>query len=123
MKTTKDVVLEYFEAFAKDSGWEDLLTDDISFNSPTGEVTGKDAFIQMTNQFKQGVISASVKSIITEGDKASALTHYQMAIPAGDRLDLEVSEIINVKDQRIKSFEIYFDTEKLNAFMAKMNNN
>jgi ketosteroid isomerase-like protein len=123
MKTTKDVVLEYFEAFAKNNGWENLLTEDITFNSPTGEVKGKDAFVQMTNQFKQGVVSASVKSIITEGDNASALTNYQMAIPAGDKLDLVVSEIIKVKGQKIKSFEIYFDTAKLNAFMAKASNN
>ncbi|MBI1342423.1 MAG: hypothetical protein GC171_05750 [Terrimonas sp.] len=123
MKTTKDVVLEYFAAFATNGGWENLLTDDITFNSPTGEVKGKEAFVQMTNQFKQGVISASVKSIITEGYKASALTHYHMAIPSGDKLTLEVSEIINIKGQKIKSFEIYFDTAKLNAFMAKMNKN
>jgi len=123
MKTTKDVVLEYFDAFAKNSGWENLLTNDIAFNSPTGEVKGKDAFAQMTNQFKQGVVSASVKSIIIEGEKASALTRYQMAIPTGDKLDLDVSEIIHVKGQKIHSVEIYFDAAKLNEFMVKMNNN
>lgn len=123
MKTTKDVVLEYFDSFAKNSGWENLLTNDISFHSPTGEVKGKDAFVEMTNKFKQGVVSASVKSIITEGDKASALTRYQMAIPTGDKLDLDVSEIIHVKGQKIHSFEIYFDTAKMNEFISKINNN
>jgi ketosteroid isomerase-like protein len=123
MKTTKDIVLEYFNAFTKNQEWENLLTDDITFNGPTGEVKGKDAFVHMTNQFKQGVTSASVKSIITEGETASVLTSYQMAIPTGDKLDLDVSEIIEVKGQKIKSFEIYFDTAKLNSFLSKMNNN
>lgn len=59
----------------------------------------------------------------TTKDLASALTHYEMALPAGNKLDLEVSEIIRVKGQKIKSFEIFFDTAKLNAFMAKINDN
>ena len=77
----------------------------------------------MTNKFKQGVVSASVKLLITEGKNASALTHNQTALPTGDKLNLEVSEIIRAKGQKIKSFEIFSDTAKLNAFMAKMNNN
>jgi len=122
METTKDVVLEYFNAFITNSGWENMLAEDITFNSPTGEIRGKESFIQMTNQFKQGVVSTSVKTVIAEGDKASVLTLYQMAIPTGEKFDLDVSEIINVRGQKISSFEIYFDTAKLNAFMSKMNN-
>ena len=120
MKTTKDVVLDYYSAFDKKSGWDKMITDDVIFSSPTGDIKGKDAFIELTNQFIQGVTSASVKSVITEGDSASAVTNYKMALPTGDKLDLDVSEIVEVKGQRIKSFKIYFDTAKMNEFMAKM---
>src|SRR5690606_41445117 len=115
-------LLAIFYAVITNRGWKKILAEEITFNSPTGEFRGKESFIQMTNQFKQGVVSTSVKTVIAEGDKASVLTLYQMAIPTGEKFDLDVSEIINVRGQKISSFEIYFDTAKLNAFMSKMNN-
>lgn len=123
MKTTKDVVLEYFNAFDKNKGWENLVSNDIKMSSPTGTIKGKEAFIEMTNQFKQLVKTAKVKSIIVEGENASALTNYELVLPTNDKMNLEVAETISVKGQKIDSFEIYFDTVKFNEFMAKMNNN
>jgi len=123
MKTTKDVVLEYFNAFDKNKGWENLVSNDIKMSSPTGTIKGKEAFIEMTNQFKQLVKTAKVKSIIVEGENASALTNYELVLPTNDNMNLEVAETISVKGQKIDSFEIYFDTVKFNEFMAKMNNN
>jgi len=123
MKTTKDVVLEYFNAFDKNKGWENLVSNDIKMSSPTGTIKGKEAFIEMTNQFKQLVKTAKVKSIIVEGENASALTNYELVLPTNDKMKLEVAETISVKGQKIDSFEIYFDTVKFNEFMAKMNNN
>jgi len=123
MKTTKDVVLEYFNAFDKNKGWENLVSNNIKMSSPTGTIKGKEAFIEMTNQFKQLVKTAKVKSIIVEGENASALTSYELVLPTNDKMNLEVAETISVKGQKIDSFEIYFDTVKFNEFIAKMNNN
>ena len=123
MKTTKDVVLEYFNAFDKNKGWENLVSNNIKMSSPTGTIKGKEAFIEMTNQFKQLVKTAKVKSIIVEGENASALTNYELVLPTNDKMKLEVAETISVKEQKIDSFEIYFDTVKFNEFIAKMNNN
>lgn len=123
MKTTKDVVMEYFSAFSKNKGWDDMVTNEVSITSPTGTIKGKEGFVEMTNQFRQLVTSAKVKSIISDAEQASALTVYDLALPTGDKLTLNVSEIIAVKGQKIDSFEIYFDTAQFNEFMSKMNNN
>lgn len=120
MKTTKDIVLEYFNAFDKNNGWENLVSDEIKISSPSGTLKGKEAFITMTSQFKQLVKSAKVKSIIVEGVNASTLTTYELALPTNDMMNLDVAETISVKGQKIDSFEIYFDTAKFNEFMAKM---
>lgn len=88
--------------------------------SPTGTLKGKEPFIAMTGQFKQLVKSAKVKSIIVEGENASALTNYELSLPTGEMMNLDVAETISVKGQKIDSFEINFDTVKFNEFIAKM---
>ena len=123
MKTTKDVIMEYFSAFNKNKGWDGIVTSEVSITSPTGTIKGKEGFVEMTNQFRQLVTSAKVRSIISDEEQASALTMYELELPTGDKLALNVAEIIRVKGQKIDSFEIYFDTAQFNEFMSKMNSN
>lgn len=123
MKTTKEIVHEYFNALAGNSGWDLWVTDDIAFKGPTGTVKGKEEFVQMTGQFSRLVTNATILSVIAEGERASVTALYQLMARSGERFDLETAEFIEVSDQKIRSFEIFFDTARLNAFMGKIKNN
>ena len=81
--------------------------------------SSKEAFVLLDKQFRQLVVSASVKWIISEGDQASALVDYKMVLPSGETLDIEFSELIKVKDQKIASIKVLFDTSKFGEFLSK----
>ncbi|MBM4309237.1 MAG: nuclear transport factor 2 family protein [Deltaproteobacteria bacterium] len=120
MKSTKDIVLGFFGTFANDEGWESMLATDMVFSSPMDKTGSKEEFIPLDKQFRQLVVSASVKWIISEGDQASALVDYKMALPSGDTLDIEFSELIKVEGQKISSIKVLFDTAKFNEFLSKI---
>ncbi len=120
MKSTKDIILEFFGTFTTDEGWEPMLAADMTFGSPMDETNSKEEFIPLDKQFRQLVVSASVKWIISEGDQASALVNYKMVLPSGDTLNIEFSEIIKVEAQKISSIKVFFDTAKFNEFLSKI---
>ena len=45
-----------------------------------------------------------------EGDKVCALTRYELQPPKGNTFNSDVAEIFTVKDGKIVSLAIYFDT-------------
>jgi len=84
--TTHMVVQGYFDRLAKRNGWESALTDDVvftSFTSPVKEVRGKQAFLESTKRFYSGIRSFELRDLIVDGDRAVALTRYQLGGPGG----------------------------------------
>jgi len=55
------------------------------------------------------ILSLDVRSLVVEGDRACATTHYQLQPPAGLVFASDVAEVFVVQDGRISSLEIYFD--------------
>ncbi len=121
MKTTKTVVEGFFEAMYAQKGWEEFIADDVTFEGPLmAPVKGKEAFIEVTKQFLQNQNEAKVRNIIVQEDSACVMTNYKMGHPAMAILDLDACEIVQLKDGKVTSMEIYFDSQKLTEFMAKM---
>ena len=121
METTKITVENFFESMYAKKGWEELVTEEVSFEGPfTPLMKGKEAFVQITNQFLGNMYKAKVRNMIVQDDTACVLTSYQLGHPDMSILDLDACEIIKVKDGKIDSMEIYFDSQKLSSFMSKM---
>lgn len=121
MKTTETIVSEFFEAMYTKNGWKELVTGEVTFEGPfTPALKGKEAFIEMTDQFLQNMHQAKVRSMIVQGNSASVLTSYKIGHPDKAILDLDACEVIQVKDGKVDSMEIYFDSQKLSVFMEKM---
>ncbi len=111
--TTKDTIEGYFNSLKQKKGWESFLSDDMiftSFTSPIKQVTGKAAYLEATKRFYSTVISVEVKDLIIEGEKACALTHYELQPPTGNTFSSDVAEIFTIRNGKIASFAIYFDS-------------
>jgi ketosteroid isomerase-like protein len=111
--STKEVVQRYFAALAQKGRWEAFLADDLrftSFTSPVKELTSKSAYLESTVRFFSMVMSVEVRDLIIEGAKACALTRYQLQAPGGSRFQSDVAELFTVKNGKIATFAIYFDT-------------
>jgi hypothetical protein len=110
--TTKDTIHGYFDCLKQKKGWESFLSDSMiftNFTSPIKQVIGKDEYIESTKRFYSMIISVDVKDLMIEGEKACALTHYELQPPIGNTFSSDVAEIFTVRNGKIDSFAIYFD--------------
>jgi ketosteroid isomerase-like protein len=113
MSTTEAVVQGYFKALRQKDGWEAFLANELeftSFASPNKRLAGKAAYLESTQRFFSMVSSVEVRSLIVDGATACALTRYELQPPRGAAFQSDVAEIFTVRDGKIDSFGIYFDT-------------
>jgi ketosteroid isomerase-like protein len=106
--TTRDTLQRYFDSLAQKKGWEAFLSGAMvftSFTSPIKRVTGKDAYLEATKRFYSMIKSLEVKSIVVDGEKACALTRYELQPPGGSVFESHVAEVFEVRDGRIASLE------------------
>jgi|SoiMethySBSTD1v2_1073268.scaffolds.fasta_scaffold480452_2 hypothetical protein len=109
---TRSTVEHYFEQLKTKGPWETSLADDVVFNSfasPAKEVHGKAAYLESTKRFYGSIQSMEVRQLTVDGDRAVALTRYQLRGPTGD-FTSDVAEAFGVSNGKINSFGIYFDT-------------
>ena len=110
---TRKTVEGYFEALSAGRDWPSFMADGMTFAShatPRKEVTGRDAFLESTRRFYSMVEDVELRQLIAEGDRACAIARYQLRPPGGNAFTCDVAEFFPVRDDRIRSFEIYFDS-------------
>jgi ketosteroid isomerase-like protein len=110
---TTETVRRYLDAVRAANGWESLLADDAkftSFTSPVKEASGKNAFVEATKRFYSKTTSLEVRELIVDGNRACALTRYEVAGATGGKFASDVAEIFTVRNGKINSLSIYFDT-------------
>lgn len=111
--TTENTIQGYFASLKESKDWELLFADDLvftSFTSPVRRITGKGAFLDGTRRFYSSIVSAEVRELLCDADKACALTHYELRGPDGNAFTSDVAEIFKIRNGKIVSFDIYFDS-------------
>jgi ketosteroid isomerase-like protein len=117
---TQETIKGYYAGIQRKSGWQAFVSDNIEFDGTGVTATkGKDAFVEGNNQFLRAVKTSQVKEMIVEGEKACVIVHYELLSPKGNSASSDVAEILVVKDGKIESSTIYFDTVAFNNFMAQ----
>ncbi|SRR5712691_1539095 len=110
---TKDTVHGYFNGLKQQRGWDSFLSEDMtftSFTSPAKQVAGKRAYLEATKRFYSTIASVELRDLMVDGDKACALTRYQLRPPDGNAFTTDVAELFTVRNGKIDSFAIYFDS-------------
>jgi ketosteroid isomerase-like protein len=111
---TRRTVETYFDRLERADGWQASLADRLaftSFTSPMKATNGKDAFLQATKRFYSSIARVEVRDVLVEGDRACVLTRYDVQPPNGaPAFKSDVAEIFGVRDDRIASLGIYFDS-------------
>jgi len=121
MKTSKEVTTAFYQAMFKNQGWEDFLADQSTYLGPLASlIEGKEAVVGVTQQFLKNKYTGEVKNIISEGNEACVLTHYQLGHPDLELLDVDACEIIKIEDGKVRSMEVYFDSLKVSQFGEKI---
>ena len=111
--TTRDTIRGYFDALEQKGAWSAFLADGMrftSFTTPIKRVTGKGTYLEATKRFFSMIQSLEVKGVVVEGERACALTRYELQLPGGAVFESHVAEVFEVRDGKIQSLDIYFDS-------------
>jgi ketosteroid isomerase-like protein len=111
--TTRETIDGYFSCLKQKEGWESFLSDEMTFTSfttPIKRVRGRAAYLESTKRFYSMIGTLEVKEVIVDGNRACALTRYELQPPVGSAFGSDVAEIFEVRDGKITSFDIYFDS-------------
>lgn len=110
--TTRDTIQDYFDSLKQKGAWETFLADEMlftRFTTPIKRVSGKGAYLEATKRFFSMITALEVKGLVVEGERVCALTRYELQPPGGLVFESHVAEVFQVRDGKIKSFDIYFD--------------
>ena len=117
---TKQLLDTYYKGFAEKASWETPLQ--MTFQYIGGDMTntkpviGKQGYIDINKRFSQRFESMRVKEMIIDNNKASVIGNYDFQFPNGQQLNGNVSENWTIKNGKLQSLTLYFDT------MTFMNN-
>lgn len=113
-KSTKQLLKSYYEGFAQKKGWESIISDDFKYiggdMTDTTPIVGKDAYIEVINRFSKVYQTMRVKEMIVEGEKAFVIGNYDLTFANGVSMNGDVAEVWTVKNGKLDSLRIFFDT-------------
>ena len=116
---TKELLETYYKGFAQKKDWDSVLSDDFKFvggdMTQTTPVTGKAAYIEVIKRFSQLFTNMRVKQMIVEDDSACVIGNYDYVFPNGKSINGDVAEIWKVKNGKLDSLTIFFDTLTFSA--------
>ena len=113
MTTTRDTIEGYFDSLKQKGAWDTFLADELlftSFTTPIKRVMGKGGYLEATKRFYSMIQAVEIKAMVVEGERACVLTRYELQPPGAPVFESHVAEVFEVRDGKIKSFDIYFDT-------------
>ena len=120
---TKKLLDIYYKGFAEKSGWEEVIADDFKFiggdMTKTDPVVGKSAYIEVINRFSKLFKSMRVKEMIVEEEQACVIGNYDYEFPGGKKINGDVAEIWKVKNGKLESLTIFFDTLSFDRFTKR----
>ncbi len=113
--TTKELLDFYYKGFTeKSTSWESVIADDFQYiggdMTNTEPIVGKQAYIDVIKRFGRAFEKMRVEEMIILGDKACVIGNYDFKFPNGKEINGNVAEIWTIKNGKLKSLRIYFDT-------------
>jgi ketosteroid isomerase-like protein len=116
--STRSILQEYYDRISQKSDWKSLIADKITFTS-VGRITyTKEEYVEATSRFLQLVTSLKINEFIVEDNKACITVEYSLKSPKGNTTSCEVAEVLMVRDGKIYSSCIFFDTASFRSFVA-----
>ena len=116
--STKQLLKKYYDALSKKAEWQSLLSDNFLLTGVVEKETrGREAYQNLG--FWKLVKSLRVKELIVEDESAFALVNYELVSPKGSPFSSDVAEFWKVKDGKLDSIAIYFDSAAFNNFLTR----
>ncbi|MFS8082551.1 MAG: nuclear transport factor 2 family protein [Ginsengibacter sp.] len=122
---TKELLETYYKGLAQKNGWDSVLSDNFRFvggdMTKTTPIEGKQAYIEVIKRFSQLFKTMRVKEMIIQDDNACVIGNYDYVFTYGKSINGDVAEIWKVKDGKLSSLTIFFDTLTFKELTKKEN--
>lgn len=117
MTSTKQIVTSFYANIeSKDfDAVRKLLHDDLQVQDPMGNLDGADQLIGKLTQASGVTESFRMKHVFVDGDRASCVYDLITATPIRES---QVSEYFELRDGRIVSMRVHYDSQPWNALYA-----
>ncbi len=104
-----------FESFRESmlgntSNWKNLISDNISLIGPLAQIKGKEKFIEINEPFFASIKGGEVYQILESGNYIITQVSTAVEMPSGKIITLNVCEWYEIKENKIESLRVYFDT-------------
>ncbi len=119
--STKDIVQRYYKSLEEKSDeWKNLYSDDAVFSDASQSLVakGKEEIVKSYVSFLNGIVGAKIKELIIEGNMACAIISYDYINSKKERMNQDVAEILEVKNNKLTKQTIYFDLTAYRTFMS-----
>ncbi|SEW51562.1 nuclear transport factor 2 family protein [Chitinophaga arvensicola] len=111
---TRKLLDFYYKGFAEKANWESVIAEDFRYTggdmNNTNPVIGKQAYIDIIKRFSQRFEAMRVQQMVVDGDNATVIGNYDFVFPNGVKINGNVAECWRVKDGKLSSLTLYFDT-------------
>jgi len=111
---TKELLDAYYKGLDQKKGWDGTLSDDFSFiggdMTKSTPIVGKQAYMEIIGRLSRLFDHLRVKEMVIEGDKAFVIANYDWMFPNGKKINGNVAEVWRVKNGKLDSLTIFFDT-------------
>lgn len=111
---TKQLLETYYKGFAEKFNWESVIADDFQYidgdMTNSTPVVGKQAYIEIIKRFSQRFEEMRVEQMIIDGETACVIGNYDFQFPNGTKINGSVAELWTVKNGKLNSLTLYFDT-------------
>ena len=119
--STKNIVLRYYKSLEEKSDeWKNLYSVDAVFSDASQSLLakGREEVVKSFVPFLNGVAGVKIKELIIEDDRACAIISYDYINSKKKRMNQNVAEIFEVKNDKLAKLTIYFDLTGYRTFMS-----
>jgi hypothetical protein len=114
--TIRELLERHYEGLSGKGGPDPSLSDSFLLTGTQANVArGRDAFAN--SMFFRLVKNLKVKTMIIDVERACVVVNYSLVSPKGDSLSCDVAEIWEMKNGKLDSLAMYFDTAAYQKFM------
>src|SRR5258705_13997257 len=105
--------MEVFQAFGQGlmsgtDSWKDAVAENVVFTGPVDQVKGLAAFAKLNADFMPMVRGNEMKQVVEAGNFVITQTTFDVAMPTGKVIKLDMSEWYEIKDNKIQSIKVFY---------------
>ncbi|WP_422858671.1 nuclear transport factor 2 family protein [Flagellimonas sp. S174] len=117
--TTLEVFKKFDEGLKSGTdSWQEVISNDVQFIGPAAQVKGKKDFIELNMSFAPMIKGSTLKEIVSNEDWVITQVEFNVSMPSGKVITLDMSEWYRIADGKIQSVKVFYDAEEFRKEMS-----